>query len=62
MDALKIVTKSHNANADANADADATHANADAMQADAVIYHEMLLVKECDANAEGMRRKLQCNA
>ena len=66
MDALENITQSHNAdadaNADANADADAMRASADAMHADAVTYHAMLLVKECDADVEVMQRKLQCDA
>ena len=54
------MTQSHNV--DANADANAMRANADAMYGDVVIYHAMLLVKECGVDAEGMQRKLQCNA
>ena len=53
------MTQSHNA--DANADANAMRGSADAMQADAVICHAMLLVKECGADAEGMQRKLHYN-
>ena len=34
----------------------------DVMNADVAIYYAMLLVKECDADAEEMQRKLQCNA
>ena len=56
------MTQSQNADAGANADVDAMRASADAMHADAVTYHAMLLVKECGADAEGMQRKLQCNA
>ena len=56
MDAPKNVTQSHNA--DANADANAMRASADAMHADAAIYHAMLLIKECGADAEGMQREL----
>ena len=62
MDAPEILTQSHNADANANADADAMRANADAMLADAAIYHVMLLVKECGVDAGGTQRKLQCNA
>ena len=36
--------------------------SADAMYADAVIYHAMLLVQECDVDAKEMQIKLQCNA
>ena len=62
MDAPENMTQSHNADVDANADADAMRANADAIRADAVIYHAMPLVKECGADVGEMRRKLQCNA
>ena len=63
MDALENMTQSHNADADAdaNADANAMRASADAMHADAVIYHAMLLVKEYSADVEGVQRKMQCN-
>ena len=36
--------------------------NADVMHTDAVIYHAMSLVQECDADAKEMQIKLQCNA
>ena len=52
MDAPENMTQSYNA--DTNADANAMRGCADAMHADAAIYHAMLLAQECGVDVEGM--------